>query len=1854
MLHLPYFAHRLEKKGRSWVQLGMAVLLTAAASDGFAQSPSLTETPVSPTIFLGDPMTLQVAASGSAPLSYQWFRDDAAIAGAVGTSYTIPAVSGTDHHATFWVRVTNTLGVALSDAVSLTVDFGLPGAAVTNHWLSYSSVWRYNLSNNLDGVNWTDPGYADAAWPSGPGLLAAENNSAITPLIGTSLRAPNNPVTGMGSGHAYYFRAAINVASNNLIPGPLIATIRADDGAMVYVNGTEALRLRMPAGVIRNTTFTLNGAFPPGSSADATTDEIFQLEGINLTPGNNVIAASVHQANATSSDIVWGLALDSIGYQRVRDTVAPTVVNLIPAPGTTVPTFSSLEVVFSEGVKGVAAEDLLVNGVPATQVTEYAPEVYSFQFPPQPNGAVQVAWSPNAGIVDQSANSNAFVGGTYHYTVDPETTDLNVRITEFMAGNSTTIRDDDGDYSDWIELYNAGTQPVDLSGWYLTDNAGNLTKWRLPTGLSLAPGDYLLVWASNKNRGVLGAPLHTNFKLSKSAGNYLGLVYSDGVTVVSAFTAYPAQYDDVSYGRDRLDYSLMGYFTTPTPGAVNATGGAGFLAPVTFSRPSGTFQSAFQLTLSTEATNAVIRYFLVTDSAAAALTDLPDNTSPIYTGPLNISTSTQVRARAFPAQADAFPSAPTSETYLQITPGAASFSSEVPVVLFYNFSGNVPPATTDQNAVMMVFDTDYGHASLTNPPAVVKRIGIHLRGSSTLGMAKKSFAVETWDEFNDNQSVGILGMPAGSDWVFYAPNLYDKSWIHNPLMHDLSRSIGRYSPRARMVEVFTCFNGTTVNYAAPAVGHYNGVYVLMEKIKANADRVNIPRLTPMQTNAPAITGGYILKVDRADADERTFSAGNQGLVFVEPKMKDYSLYPGRALQQNYIAGYINSFYNALTGANWTNATTGYAAWIDVDAWIDHHLLNVLSLSSDALRLSAFMFKDRNQKFAMGPLWDFDRGLGTSAGSDWRAWNPRSWMGSNPLGAANGTDYGTDFFNPNNVFGNPWYSRLLQDPNFWQKWIDRYQTLRDAQFSTNAIFAIIDGLTGNLGAASAREISKWSDSTPRSGVVAPSSGWPDRSYSYTFPGTYAGEVNFQKQWLMDRLNFMDANFLARPTVNATSGPVNSGQTIVLTPASKANSRVFYTLNGTDPRLPGGAISPAALSNSGPVTITVTSNIQLFARSWNPTHQNLTGSKNPPISSPWSGPRELTLYTSLPALRITEIMYNPPAPPAGNTSDSDDFEYLELQNIGSTSLNLNGFKIGGGISYTFPNMTLAGGQYVVVAKDLAAFRARYGMSPLVAGVYTNKLSNSGDHLTLEGALGEPILDFNFSDAWYPGTDGEGFSLVIINPLADPETWSLKESWRPSGTLNGSPGADDPTPTPIPPILVTEALTHTDPPLLDAIELYNPTLNTVNVGGWFLTDDPHQPQKYRLPANQFIPADGYLVFDADQFGVGPTSFQLSSTGESVYLFSGDANTNLTGYAHGFAFGAAPNPVSFGRYVNSQQREFFVLQSVNTLGQRNAYPRVGPVVISEIMYNPPQLPGGANDDLNEFIELQNITSTNVPLYDVNYPSSTWRLRDAVTFDFPSGLVLSPGQRLLVVSFDPELYGALKTAFLAKYSVPANTLLLGPWSGKLNNAGETVVLERPDNPNLLPTGVEVPYYLVETVTYSPVAPWPSSANGGGPSLQRIEPTLFADDPLNWQAANPTAGQANPGGPQVDVDGDGLPDVWELANGLDPQIGSGPFGAAGDADGDGAGNWQEYVAGTNPSDPDDYLRFSSIAADDQVCELQFFSRLGRTYAVEFTESLTPANWQTLVSGLTGTDDTISVTDPQTATRYYRLRVSYNP
>jgi len=211
-----------------------------------------------------------------------------------------------------------------------------------------------------------------------------------------------------------------------------------------------------------------------------------------------------------------------------------------------------------------------------------------------------------------------------------------IYISEFMASNDHTMVDEDGTYSDWVELHNPGRRSVNLEGWYLTDDESDLTKWRFPS-VTLGRGNYLIVFASDKNRSHAGSELHTNFRLS-AGGEYLALVRPDGTTIAHAFSPeYPEQRSDISFG------SCGGngcYFSPATPGKANGEGFAGFVSDVSFSRPHGFHDAPFSVELTTGTAGATIRYTF--DGSPPGI-----STGRVYSGPVAIETTTCLRAAAF-------------------------------------------------------------------------------------------------------------------------------------------------------------------------------------------------------------------------------------------------------------------------------------------------------------------------------------------------------------------------------------------------------------------------------------------------------------------------------------------------------------------------------------------------------------------------------------------------------------------------------------------------------------------------------------------------------------------------------------------------------------------------------------------------------------------------------------------------------------------------------------------------------------------------------------------------------------------------------------------------------------------------------------------------------------------------------------------------------------------------------------------------------------------------------------------------------------------------------------------------------
>ncbi|MGA2092876.1 MAG: lamin tail domain-containing protein, partial [Sedimentisphaerales bacterium] len=341
---------------------------------------------------------------------------------------------------------------------------------------------------------------------------------------------------------------------------------------------------------------------------------------------------------------------------------------------------------------------------------------------------------------------------------------------------------------------------------------------------------------------------------------------------------------------------------------------------------------------------------------------------------------------------------------------------------------------------------------------------------------------------------------------------------------------------------------------------------------------------------------------------------------------------------------------------------------------------------------------------------------------------------------------------------------------------------------------------------------------------------------------------------------------------------------------------------------GNISPAAIQYTGAFNINKSTNLR--SRIYKSSNQT------------WSPLNEAVYEVGnvQNALRITEIMYHPLDT---NNPNDPNTEYIELKKRGPGTINLNLVRFDKGIDFTFgPNTPLAG-QYILVVKDTNAFQAKYGTGRYIAGQYTGSLDNAGERIRLLDAVGTTILDFNYKDGWRDITDGDGYSLTIVNPSdSDLNDWGKKDSWRASAYINGSPGWDDSGIIPNPgAVVINEVMAHSHAEASDWIELRNTTASPVNIGGWFLSDSDSNVMKYRFAAGTTIPANGYLtVYETNNFGpnsVDPNKligFALSENGDMVCLASAlDANGLLTGYREKEEFGASETGVSFGRYYKA-----------------------------------------------------------------------------------------------------------------------------------------------------------------------------------------------------------------------------------------------------------------------------------------------------------------------------------------------------
>lgn len=413
------------------------------------------------------------------------------------------------------------------------------------------------------------------------------------------------------------------------------------------------------------------------------------------------------------------------------------------------------------------------------------------------------------------------------------------------------------------------------------------------------------------------------------------------------------------------------------------------------------------------------------------------------------------------------------------------------------------------------------------------KIAIEIRGSSSQGFPKKGYGFETRASDLSDIDVSLLGMPEENDWVLYAPYT-DKTMIRDVLTYTLDASLGHWSPRCRYVELF-------LN------GNYQGVYVLIEKIKRNKNRVDIAKLTLTDNVGEDLTGGYIVKIDKTtggggDGWYSNFSnaVGKTYYQYDYPKAKEIT-----NAQKSYIQTYIRMMENALYNENF-KYPGNYHEFLNDSSFIDFMIINELAKNVDGYRLSSYLYKGKNDLINCGPIWDFNLTYGNA--NYFEGWVPTGFQYKAYLG--------------NDYWQNPfWWGKLMKDQAYVTKLKNRWTTLRQKQLSDQRITFVVDSLTNLISEAKERNYQRWT------GVIGYYI-WPN---SYIGP-TYESEISWMKDWISQRLAFLDQQWpgqvtgtdspLSSRSCSAYPNPFSDELTLLLNPEISGNVSVeIFSVNGT---------------------------------------------------------------------------------------------------------------------------------------------------------------------------------------------------------------------------------------------------------------------------------------------------------------------------------------------------------------------------------------------------------------------------------------------------------------------------------------------------------------------------------------------------------------------------------------------------------------------------------------------------------------------------------------------------------------------
>jgi hypothetical protein len=1162
-------------------------------------------------------------------------------------------------------------------------------------------------------------------------------------------------------------------------------------------------------------------------------------------------------------------------FYTLADNIAPAVARASPPNNAVVRTLAGAEVVFTEIVTDVTADDLLANGIASTNITGSGAGPYRFSFAALDPGSVNFSWAAAHEIRDSAGN--VFSGANWTVTVNAAAP-VTVRINEFLAANESAsgLRDEDNELQDWIELHNHGAQAVNLAGWSLTNEPDQPRQWIFPN-VTINPRQFLIVFASGKDRRSLapGARLHANFQLSP-AGEFLALVAADEPPVVVSQFNYPAQRVDHSYGYDPS--AELRYFSMPSPGATNGPSAIqDIVAPVHFSVARGFFNAPFNLVLTTPTPGAAIRYTM--DGSP------PTIASSLYTRPLVISNTTPVRAVAF--KSNSLPSTVTTHTYI-FPDGVLAQPANPPGF----------PSTWVTQSGSVIVPADYGmDARIINSPAYTNLARQALTSIPTL-----SVVMRTSDLFS--QANGIYANPRGMGLLWERPASAEF------IFTDGSDSV--------QIDAGYRIQGGTSREENKDHKHsqrllFRGAY--------GAGRFQYPLFndSPVDDFDTLVVdaGLNLVWTHRTDSTQR-----RQAQYVRDQFMSDLQNAMGwPAFHGRFFHLYLNGLYWGLHGIHerpeedftasyfggdetqWDiiKHTTAFEVLSgDVNAWNAMRNLANAGLANDS------QYQQIQQYLDVASLIDYMILNIYGGNTDWPHHNWYVGRRREPAGTFKFFNWDAEHVLKDANYNNSTVANANTPAEFYDQ-LRRNNAEFRLQFADHVHKHFFNGGVCTTNESRARYMARIREIDPA--IVLESARWGDNAANAERPGLpYERNIEWQNElnrllssWFPQRSGVVLTQFrnlglyssVTAPSFNQHGGRAPRGFNLTM---SAPAGIIYFTTNGIDPRVYlAGTAAPDALVYTNSVSLWQSGVIK--ARAF--------------LGTNWSALNEatFTIEQLTTPLRITEIMYNPPG--------GDDYEFIELRNTGNTPLDVSGFSFTG-ITYVFPGgSVLSPGQTIVLAanNNPAAFGARYpGL--VVFGYYADRLANGGERIAIKGRLGETIVSVDYSDGgqWPRIADGFGSSLEIVDPLGDPDA---PANWRASAVQYGTPGTVA-SPSPPPSVRINELMAENAGAVSNAnsfpdwIELRNAGASAVDLGGWSLSDDGN-PRRFVFPSGTVIGAGQYLVVWCDGQTNLPglhTGFLLDNDGETVFLFNPATNR-----VDGISYGSQLANYTLGRIASDWQ---------------------------------------------------------------------------------------------------------------------------------------------------------------------------------------------------------------------------------------------------------------------------------------------------------------------------------------------------